>query len=101
MSSLQTSFSYTDLPPLLQQMAGIQVTSPSAETTYTQSMLREGNQNIKKDNPAFFDQIDLDEALQLYSVVRKLKPENTLEIGFLLWRFRARDSEGSRRQWIG
>ena len=82
MSSLQTSFSYTDLPPLLQQMAGIQVTSPSAETTYTQSMLREGNQNIKKDNPAFFDQVDLDEALQLYSVVRKLKPENTLEIGF-------------------
>jgi predicted O-methyltransferase YrrM len=82
MSTFQTSFSYTDLPLLLQQMAGIQVTSPSAETTYTQSMLREGNQNIKKDNPAFFDQVDLDEALQLYSVVRKLKPENTLEIGF-------------------
>ena len=82
MTSFETSFTYTDLPLLLQQMAGIQITSPSAGSTYTQPMLREGNEKIKKDDPAFFDQVDLDEALQLYSMVRKLKPENTLEIGF-------------------
>jgi predicted O-methyltransferase YrrM len=82
MNSRETSFTHTDLPLLLQQMAGIQVTSPSAEPTYTQLMLREENKNIKSDDPAFFDQINLDEALQLYSVVRKLKPENTLELGF-------------------
>jgi predicted O-methyltransferase YrrM len=82
MSTLETSFAYTDLPLLLQQMAGIQVTSPSAETAYTQAMLREENRKIKSDDSAFFDQVNLDEALQLYSTVRKLKPENTLEIGF-------------------
>lgn len=82
MTSLETSFTYTDLPLLLQQMAEIQVTSPSAESTYTQSMLREENKKINRDDTALFDQVDLDEALQLYSLVRKLKPENTLEIGF-------------------
>jgi hypothetical protein len=35
MISLETLFTYTDLPLLLQQMAGIQVTSPSAGPTYT------------------------------------------------------------------
>jgi predicted O-methyltransferase YrrM len=82
MSTSVTSFTYANLPVVLQKMAEIEVQSPSAHTAYTQSMLREGEGKVKSGDAAFFDQVNLDEALQIYSLVRKLRPKNTLEIGF-------------------
>jgi predicted O-methyltransferase YrrM len=64
-------------------MAKTTVQSPGAgKAICTQSMLGEGQVGARDGNPAFFDQVSLDEALQLYSLVRSLQPENTLEIGF-------------------
>src|SRR5260370_18770621 len=82
MTTSVTSFTYANLPVVLQKMAEIEVQSPSAQTIYTQSMLREGEGKVKGSDPAFFDQVNLDEALQIYSLVRTLRPKNTLEIGF-------------------
>jgi hypothetical protein len=82
MTTSDVPYTYANLPVLLQKMAEMTVQSPSAKGIYTQSMLGEGEAWIGDGDPAFFDQINLDEALQIYSLVRSLRPENTLEIGF-------------------
>jgi len=82
MAMSDAPYTYAILPVLLQKMAEITVQSPSAKGIYTQSMLGEREAGVGDGDPAFFDQINLDEALQIYSLVRSLRPENTLEIGF-------------------
>jgi predicted O-methyltransferase YrrM len=82
MTTSDTSYTYANLPAVLQKMAELEIQSPSAHTTYTQSMLGKGESKLKAGDPAFFDQINLDESLQIYSLVRTLRPKDTLEIGF-------------------
>jgi predicted O-methyltransferase YrrM len=82
MTTSDTSYTYANLPAVLQKMAELETQSPSAHTTYTQSMLGKGESKLKSGDPTFFDQINLDEALQIYSLVRALRPKDTLEIGF-------------------
>jgi predicted O-methyltransferase YrrM len=82
MTRSHAPYTYANLPVLLQKMAEMTIQSPSANALYTQSMLGEGEAEVGDGDPAFFDQINRDEALQIYSLVRSLRPENTLEIGF-------------------
>jgi predicted O-methyltransferase YrrM len=85
MTTKDRCYTHLDLPPLLRNAAALTVRSPSVEAT-TQSMLHDGDARIAVEDgvsqDAFFDQIHLDEALEIYATVRSLRPENTLEIGF-------------------
>ena len=80
MSFRLQSFTKADLPPILLESSRLTVQSPSVSVS-TQDDMAKG-QRASASTVAFFDQVNLDEALQLYSVVRTLHPENTLEIGF-------------------
>lgn len=80
MSSRLQSFTHTDLPSLLLESPRLTIQSPSV-SIFTQDDMARG-QGEPCSRVAFFDHIDLDEALQLYSEVRTLHPDNTLEIGF-------------------
>ena len=82
MTTSYAPYTYANLPVLLQKMAEMTVQSPSARAIYTQSTAGDGGAGVGDGDPAFFDQINLDEALQIYSLVRSLRPQNTLEIGF-------------------
>ena len=82
MTTSYAPYTYANLPVLLQKMAERTVQSPSARAIYTQSTFGEGEAGVGDGDPAFFDQINLDEALEIYSLVRSLRPESTLEIGF-------------------
>src|SRR5438132_8892913 len=69
MTTSDAPYTYANLPVLLQKMAEMTVRNPSAKAIYTQSMLGEGEAGVGDGDPAFFDQITLDEALQIYSLV--------------------------------
>src|SRR5215472_9690530 len=70
MTTSYAPYTYANLPVLLQKMAEMTVQSPSARAIYTQSMAGDGGAGVGDGDPGFFDQINLDEALQIYSLVR-------------------------------
>jgi predicted O-methyltransferase YrrM len=82
MTTSDISYTYANLPAVLQKMAEIEIQSAAPQTICAQSMLGESESKLDSGDPAFFDQINLDEALQIYSLVRTLRPKDTLEIGF-------------------
>ncbi len=76
-----TRYAHHDLPPLLRESARLTLESP-AIPSFSQTKLIDQPRGPEASAPAFFDQIDLEEALDVYSVVRSLAPANTMEIGF-------------------
>lgn len=72
----------SDLPEILQHSQELIVPSPSVEH-FSQADLGASNGNLERPTgPAFFDAVAISEALAIYRVVRALRPNNSVEVGF-------------------
>jgi predicted O-methyltransferase YrrM len=78
------TFSETDLPQLLVRRIRSAVASRSGSNTTQKDLADATSPTVQTASvePAFFDAINLEEALSLYTAVRQLRPMATAEIGF-------------------
>jgi hypothetical protein len=75
------AYTETDLPPLLCRLIENPQASPSDQQT-TQGQLATERTVSDENGQAFFDAINKAEALELYSAVRDIRPNASVEIGF-------------------
>jgi predicted O-methyltransferase YrrM len=81
LTSQSTTYGEKDLPPLLVELIRAARVSPSSGQT-TQADLAESRIAAGERDRAFFDAIDLAEAIAIYSTVRETCPSASVEIGF-------------------
>jgi predicted O-methyltransferase YrrM len=75
-------FSESDLPDLLLRLVTKSASSPASAPDISQEMLRAGQVGVEPEADVFFDAINIPEALELYSAVRAVAPDQSAEIGF-------------------
>lgn len=72
-------YSTTDLPPAL---VALNEENHGTALSASQADLNQSRDSTESDRPPFFDAINTNEALLLYSAVRNLSPAHSLEVGF-------------------